>query len=901
MMNPRRKKHHTSLWLILLLGGLGLPGGLVAQAPPDPCSGIDIQTLDLAFIVPLDNTGIADWDYLNPRKPYSLVHPLNALEGHPTAERCYKELLKRASLTFENRTLDRAFDVRLPVTFDLPSTSARRLGDLLARLRAVAQDATVQREINSLADAIRRLEEALEELEESRRQLRDSTGSGEMLEGVPPLATVEQIEEIQSEVRQKAASRQGSQEAEAQRRVEAALEEVTAAREGYDAALRSAEQALERAKEARPREMPGEVNELLPPELRDRSYDLGRRLDEIEKIRVAYGGRAVEKEAVPMADAPIEERCRSYETLIANLAANGYTEAALNDLEECLEPLRDSLGSSPPRPVEAAYAALEEAVEAIVECFNLLATGEDGSRRLDEVCQEDRSAGILRCGPILRIQPGDTARVADHFFNLFSDPIIVFEVRFADDPEIPANSRGYLAGVLNPKEPPDTSRWTFSGAVTGVRDPDPVPDPARPKWRFFSPDHPYDGAVRRHVAGSGNLQITQRLGNRAEGSATLSFKEGDFGAAEGNLGTSVSDYKINLYSDNGLHLRFGKYNMASPQGKVAVNESGEGVELRYRWLSLGHIVSRESRARTANDQDEDRNVTIFQVSNLFSRTGAVLRGMNVLFLYGEEDARSVFADANRNGERDKDNPATVSINEEEPEFFEKYDYRTAGLETYFGSQQAKVSGSAAYYYSERELESRQPSGLLRDGSGSSFLLTASWNQVKPSRFASEVAQSFRVQVGYGTGDDPETPKDEGYLGETASFSPDKLFISRFAGNLEYEPFRFTPSGLSNKTYLGLSYTNNLMSPPLEGLASLLGIREKIVSRSTVIRLHRYRFNETILNSREIGDEVEVEFTLQVPKGVTSKLSLARFFPADSLQPLFTEEPWIATIGIQISL
>jgi hypothetical protein len=947
MLNLRLGKGAILDWVVFLLG-LALSPGLTAQVP-DPCK--DIQVGNLSSIVPLDNTGISNWDYLNPRKPYPLV-PLTVPVGNTRAAECYRRrLLEGVSLTFENRTLDRGFDIKLPLALPLAEDKARELAERLADVRGRLERDTLRREIEALRVAVRELQDsqtALADLAEREKAGGDSTGVEIAPEALSPEASVQEILEVKTDLTERIEEASTEKE-EAERRLadlealnrmqalaprrdpqarseqnrlreqkETAersraestqeIDRLQEAKEQLDtvmAARAAVENALNRAAEMAEEISPGsssDIYQLVPPAWRPGTTDL---LD-LRADRLLRSLDAEVEEAPPVArrDCPgvIEDPNddRNFGELLKDFGSSGYTAGTIDRLVQCLTPLRENLGVPPDDP---DFLKLQSAVVYLERSFNQLATGTGSARTLGEICQEDRPVRILRCAPILRVQPGQDVSVAQDFFSLFVEDVVTFEVRFTADPELPANNRGYLATVLSPKEPPDTSRWAFSGGVSGVRDPDPVPDRSRPDWKLFSADAPYDGGVRRHAVGSGNLQLTQKLGNRAEGSATLSFKEGDFGAVDGNLGASISEYKLNLFSDNGWQLRFGKYTMASPQGRVAVNEAGEGVELRYRWLSLGHIISRESRNRTANDQDEDRNVTIFQASNLFSRTGGVLRGMNVIALYGTEDARKLFKDVNRNGKQDAvDNPATAE-NEVESDLFEAYDYGTVGLETYFGTAGSKVSGSAAYYYSKRELESREATGLLSDGSGSSVLVTASWNQIaEPSSFVTEVARSFRVQVGWGSGDDPETPKDEGYLGESGAFSPDKVFLSRFAGSLEYDPFLLIPRGLSNKTYLGLSYIENRVPTLLEIIPALFGIREKVISRSMTIQLHQYRFNERILNNREIGEEVGIEFSMQVPKGVTSTLSLARFFPADSLQPLlFNEEPWVATIGVKVSL
>jgi hypothetical protein len=65
---------------------------------------------DTGAVVPLDNTGISDWDYLNPRKP-----PL-VIRTTPT---------RWTVLGFENRTVDRTFVVAVPVNSETSTRGGR--------------------------------------------------------------------------------------------------------------------------------------------------------------------------------------------------------------------------------------------------------------------------------------------------------------------------------------------------------------------------------------------------------------------------------------------------------------------------------------------------------------------------------------------------------------------------------------------------------------------------------------------------------------------------------------------------------------------------------------------------------------------------------------------------------
>lgn len=79
-------------------------------------------------LIPLDDTGIADWDFLNRRAPFPLVRRKIELgrlfrKRDPVEAGCFEAALPFVTLAFDNRTVDRTFVVAVP--FEYPPDGAK--------------------------------------------------------------------------------------------------------------------------------------------------------------------------------------------------------------------------------------------------------------------------------------------------------------------------------------------------------------------------------------------------------------------------------------------------------------------------------------------------------------------------------------------------------------------------------------------------------------------------------------------------------------------------------------------------------------------------------------------------------------------------------------------------------
>jgi len=552
-------------------------------------------------------------------------------------------------------------------------------------------------------------------------------------------------------------------------------------------------------------------------------------------------------------------------------------------------------------------------------------------------CKLDRSRAVYTCSYVISVT-GRTP-VSSEIFRLAANPV-VFTVRFADDATALVNNTGFLQITdKDPEEPPDVSRWEV-GAQIGFSV---LPDTSRivnvqngaefkdDVKSIVTKELPYEGRTSESSPATANLKLTQKLGNRAAASVAFDFKKGLLGDGKSDGQVKVPSYQLNLFGDNEVRLNFGKYAFASTRESVALAEEGEGIEWQWRWLSLGGLVKRQA-AKGAKDTDTfNHRVGVLQIRNgslgPFERT----RNFNLLLLVGRNAGERFFVD--RNGDR------TFS-DEEKKGLLVPYDYGTAGFEmdldlnsdretpTYkmarskaAGIPNAKIdqwnySANLTAYYSRRRVHSEDPASPIHDARGTSGLVTLAGNQVKSDdKGELTVPQQWSLLAGYGTGDDPKTVTGEGYLGESAAFAPDKLFLARFAGIVQdgVTPNGSLPPqvsgrvlvapGLSNKTYLGFTYVNRAWESPLTVLAKSpwFDLEKSIVSQSTTLRLHTYRFNEAVFDTHWVGAEANLEWQIQVPKGVTSTVGLAYFQRASGLKEVIKKAPWSITLSTRVSL
>src|SRR5262249_3769435 len=137
-------------------------------------------------------------------------------------------------------------------------------------------------------------------------------------------------------------------------------------------------------------------------------------------------------------------------------------------------------------------------------------------------------------------------------------------------------------------------------------------------------------------------------------------------------------------------------------------------------------------------------------------------------------------------------------------------------------------------------------------------------------------------IGKGTGNKPGTTTDEGFIGDSAGFSPDRLFLKTFVPKMNSKDITYEPIGLANKRYVAGTYTNSEVSP-FEPVASAPGVKDDVTSRSTIISLRDYKLLYDEKKARGAAREINLIFNIEVPKGVTFAFDANRLDPSQAFK------------------
>lgn len=509
----------------------------------------------------------------------------------------------------------------------------------------------------------------------------------------------------------------------------------------------------------------------------------------------------------------------------------------------------------------------------------------------------------------LQVDPGSYVDLDAWLLSKAPKAIVPFEVDFFDQTDDPSYSLGYLA--LRDIDPQDVAAQPDNSFSTNLvvgftgKDEPCFGDPKDCKVPLISVVQPYTGDRKSHYEASGQFDLAQTLGNRANAKLSLLYEKTDFGNVKDEK-VSASQYQVNVFGTNNMILTYGKFPFAQPSSQIAISETGEGFRINYQNLSLSYLLKRESDDETSDDHDKDHDAFILFWRHPIPRN-RFFRKLDLIGVHGEDRCRPVVG--TRTGEGDCPTDTNTGAQLGFPHV-----YTTVGGELFFNIPFGKepedprdrprpLTGSLAAYYSEKD--SRQSD--KPDGRGRVFLLTLG----RPFGFEPESSGSKKVKpvqvltglLGYGTGDDPDTAKDEGYLGENAVFTRDLIFLSALAGasntSVDNVPHGIVGKGLSNKLYAGLQYTDNRVSF-WELFTKLLRIRdEDIVSRSTTLSAHYFHLNEPVFDDRDAGWEFDAEFRMEQPKNVKWRMVAGYFNPGDALGGIVQKEVWTFSAGVVV--
>ncbi|HYC59383.1 MAG TPA: hypothetical protein VEK79_07440 [Thermoanaerobaculia bacterium] len=512
------------------------------------------------------------------------------------------------------------------------------------------------------------------------------------------------------------------------------------------------------------------------------------------------------------------------------------------------------------------------------------------------------------CSARAAIPPRQRAVFPRAILERRSDRVIQFTVSFFDEAEPPANATGYVRLSTRPRielkddEPDETIANVVPAKLLFNFGGDAGADYALPK-------NAVDSHVRR-TTGASSLGF-QYIG-AFDLSATLQFKKGEFGGGATSNQVQASQYQAKVFGPIGSVLEYGRFVFAKPSSGIAMSETGEGLRFSMKRGSLGYLVRRESdnpATPGADEHDRDSYVLIGQVNAGFGW----LRSLLLTASWGNEKGITP-PTTNANCEQAKTPPCIVP-----------HTYSTFGFDAKFPLASNVVMNAAAYHSvrnvrEDSRLDDDPPLNLdpRANGKGDVALLTVSWSRLVEQSLLNPLAQakpSFSLTglLGYGSSDDPSTPnRDEGFLGETAGYANDKLFLSALA-----ETKKQLGHGLANKWYGGFQYSNARFSP-LFWVARLLKAQKEVQSMATTVTLHKYQFirdlhcgdvtDKSVCDAdlarghKDGGYEADVEFLIETPKSVRWTLSGAWYRRSKAVEAVgIKRNPWVVAANVSIKI
>ncbi|HEY0160512.1 MAG TPA: hypothetical protein VGF28_24710 [Thermoanaerobaculia bacterium] len=488
------------------------------------------------------------------------------------------------------------------------------------------------------------------------------------------------------------------------------------------------------------------------------------------------------------------------------------------------------------------------------------------------------------CTASTTVPPNHRTRFYGAFLRRSPDLRIRVNVSYFDETEPPPNANAYL--IWMPGAPATVDKP--KGAYTFGFGADATSGYDLPKG--------FQGHTR-HT--SETASVSFQYAGPVEVSATLRFKNGDFGGAKATNEINATQYQAKVFGVGGWILQYGRMTFAQPTAGIALSEAGEGLRASYGPASLSYMVRRESDApdEKADRSDDDADVVLLQVFAPIHKI-PIFRGVRQFLVstaYGEEKKDQPFT---------KDGTVFVPV---------PYRYYTVGADLRAPTRRA-IFGLGGYrsWRNVRSHELLDDRGTLvnpGDGEGSVFLGTVTFNFTArpnlvdpPSK--TNPAYAVTLFLGHGSGNDVSTTnRDEGYLGEKAGFANDLIFLKQVAADDAYA--ERIGRGLSNKRYTGIQYSDARFSP-LAWVAGVFRGKEDIVSRGTVLSAHYYRFNRAVADSRHAGLEIDVEFKVEAPKTVRwfvrgGWLKTSRALETLGLTPRLEKNPWIVNAGVSVAL
>jgi hypothetical protein len=795
--------------------------GETAPARTEPRKVGNTNAPQKVVVVPLNNTGIADWSFLNPRRP----------RGVPD----------KTDIEFDNQTSDRTFKVSTDLSIDVATL----------------------RKTSSIPALITEAAYLLENPNWSLDTARDAyEGTIRVPPSPPPKALTDRYTAAIEEVKKVDALQQIR--TEVQKRFETAATEPAIDLD-----------AVNGLKDKTSDQLQGNLKALGATQTQDSKVPG----DALTKINAELD------RLMPPDGTLSDARTKFIADIDARLKALGKHARNVNEvaLRHTLQFAKEILTKqNTPNEVTVAAAQI---------LFSPL--------RMDD-CKVQATA--IACTAVVTIQPHGTGVFPYAVLTSQADPDgpAKFTVAFFDETDSPANSTAYLISESKPGKPGAPKSVGTITAVAGINAADdpfiPKTDVTKPanagKCPFACPgDQVYRSDHLLHFGGSGRIDVKQTFGNLLDGKVTLQYKGGDLGNPDDKGTVTLKQYQFNIYADTGLTLRYGKFDFAKPANEIAVSESGEGFRLDYRSMGAAYLVRKKNATDSVNHHSSD--VFILQGNNL-PVSSEFVRSVDVIGVFGRD--------------RTPDTPEDTTKTPPTPATFLAHSYRTIGANLVYAYPSANVSGTLAGYDSTRHADQRD--GIVCgdpnracDGSGRVGLLTLT--RAFSIDENNKATRTITGSLGLGTADSGTTPgKDESYIGEHAAFSAqDHLFFSTLRDKVQdgSTPRAGLAPSLAGKRYIGLQYVDNTFSL-LEVFAGFLRISgDEIKSKSMIVNLGDYRARQDFNGSRPLGRELDVDFQVESPKGVTVSLGFGYFIPGSALRNILVRKVWSISGGINIKI
>jgi hypothetical protein len=546
------------------------------------------------------------------------------------------------------------------------------------------------------------------------------------------------------------------------------------------------------------------------------------------------------------------------------------------------------------------------------------------------------------CVPTLQLQSASRTVGGKLMIDAYSadEGLVQFRVAFFEGDIEPANPLGYFRVRPEDYEPGFSSTWNVVAFTAYQRDAyfEGFPQDTA-KAAVINQDHSFKDQHRWHLAGNIRLIGIQQLGSRANGEVELVVKDKDFGILDQPTVTTQKA-RVNVFGLNDFILSVGRFDFAAPTRGLAISESGEGFMGRWRMISASFIV----RPRDTTDVSTAPNppagtpavmpavpaaderwssLAQFQVpAGPLRLEASGLIGRRKTFIGGEGLFNTVGVDlivAGGMGQRQEPNGAKTQEDTKEKQQ-EQEKRRQIAAETLRADNTNRASRftyrlSGGAYWSHRQ--SRASDVVAEDGdSGKSGLIDGALSKIGA---AGTPLLTVGGTIAAASADNPSTSHDEGYVGESSAFGPDKIFLGTLAAKLaplqlaapdEGGQHRLVRRGISGKSYYSAGFTWHTFSP-LYGILKIAQVpRNDVELQSTTIRWHGYKlrnavtFPDATSSSRSwLGQELLTEFLLESPKAVRYSLTGGVFFPGELLktQKFVTRATWLLDARVTVTL